>query len=156
MVDRSTQPSSPSWTTLLSSRKTKQLQGRIGGTAQLKNNSERTEDVVMPVWMGTGAPVAAKVIQSRWKAHGWNDGHHGNGTWETDFINLTGTNSTVIQKRIASSSTGSHFFSSNTWYSKSCCQDSKFACSPTVKWTKCKRMLTRWPDERWAGVDAEL
>ena len=58
----------------------------------------------MPVWMGTGALVAAK------KSRG-NVGLTGRTKATTarylgDFINLSGTKSTIIQKRIAASNTG--------------------------------------------------
>ena len=49
-----------------------------------------------------------------------------------------------------SASRASRFFS-KTWYSTTCCQDSRFVSSPKARWTNCKHTLIHWPDERWAG-----
>ena len=122
------------------------------GRASIGCELEHSKEVVVPVWMGTGALVEAK--QSR------ADGRLTGGTkaatarYLGDFINLSGTNSTIIQKESCdpetSASRASRFFS-KTWYSAPCCQDSRFASSPEARWTNCKHTLIHWLDERWAG-----
>ena len=182
---KSIRPSSPSWTTLPTEKTATGEVALLRIEKQIEENTntlvpaltsigrelELSKEVVVLVWMGTDALVAAK--QSR------ADGRLSGGTKATPARYLGDFSS--IRKRVTASNTGycahagvrrsrnvsfkskSFFFSfvfflffffffSICWYSTPCCRDSRSAFSPKARWTNCKHMLIHWPDERWAGV----
>ena len=71
--------------------------------------------MVVPAWMGSGSLGAAKLARD--------EGRLTSGTKATsarylgDFINISGTNSTIIQKRIAAADTG-FFAYAGVWRSR--------------------------------------